>query len=212
MTDRKTRDIDWPYSLLDVIVDERDDMPIFTGTQDQIDGLQYALSTLFERECKCLLARYRDGETLVEAGKTFGVTRERIRQIEAKALRKLKHPSRMAYIRNGLYGEEKRLALETLRAAKERAEADAAAEVYQPEQRSAAGTTVEEMGLSVRSYNCLKRAGIERASDLMGLDYYQLLKIRNLGKKSVEEITATLHNMGLRGGWEHDMDGGRNVN
>ena len=63
--------------------------------QDQIAKL---LDTLAEREQRVLILRFglKDGRsrTLEEVGKEFNVTRERIRQIEAKALRKLRHPSR----------------------------------------------------------------------------------------------------------------------
>ena len=65
--------------------------------------LEEVLSTLSEREEQVL--RYRFGleddteYTLEQVGKKFGVTRERIRQIEAKALRKLRHPHRAKYLR-----------------------------------------------------------------------------------------------------------------
>jgi len=63
--------------------------------RDQISKL---LDTLTEREQRVLILRFglQDGRsrTLEEVGKEFHVTRERIRQIEAKALRKLRHPSR----------------------------------------------------------------------------------------------------------------------
>lgn len=68
------------------------------GKQLLKDHLEDVLDTLSEREAKVLTLRFGlDGgqsRTLEEVGKVFGVTRERIRQIEAKALRKLKHPSR----------------------------------------------------------------------------------------------------------------------
>jgi RNA polymerase primary sigma factor len=61
------------------------------------------LDTLTEREQKVLLLRFglTDGRTrtLEEVGKEFNVTRERIRQIEAKALRKLRHPSRSKHLK-----------------------------------------------------------------------------------------------------------------
>ena len=64
--------------------------------------LREALSTLKERERQVIELRYglTDGRprTLEEVGVIFQVTRERIRQIEAKALRKLRHPSRAKYI------------------------------------------------------------------------------------------------------------------
>jgi RNA polymerase primary sigma factor len=73
-------------------------------------GLKYAtseiLETLTPREAKVLRMRFGIGmntdHTLEEVGKQFDVTRERIRQIEAKALRKLRHPSRSEHLRSFL--------------------------------------------------------------------------------------------------------------
>ncbi len=71
------------------------------------DHLKNVLSMLQEREAKVLALRFGlndngEAKTLEEVGKIFGVTRERIRQIEAKALRKLRHPSRRINLRDYL--------------------------------------------------------------------------------------------------------------
>lgn len=58
-------------------------------------------------------------------------------------------------------------------------------------------TTIEELDLSVRSYNCLKRAGINTVQDLTTRSENDMMKVRNLGRKSLEEVIAKLDGMGL---------------
>ncbi|HEY5257267.1 MAG TPA: DNA-directed RNA polymerase subunit alpha [Candidatus Baltobacteraceae bacterium] len=56
---------------------------------------------------------------------------------------------------------------------------------------------VETLNLSVRSYNCLKRAGISRVSELLDLSEDEIMKMRNFGKKSLDEIKQVLEERGL---------------
>ncbi|MEN9751424.1 MAG: hypothetical protein RLZZ600_471 [Actinomycetota bacterium] len=56
---------------------------------------------------------------------------------------------------------------------------------------------IEDMDLSVRSYNCLKREGINTVSELVALSEHQLMNIRNFGQKSVDEVRDKLIEMGL---------------
>lgn len=56
---------------------------------------------------------------------------------------------------------------------------------------------VEELDLSVRSYNCLKRAGIHNVSDLIQKTQEDMLKVRNLGQKSLDEVVKKLYDLGL---------------
>ena len=57
---------------------------------------------------------------------------------------------------------------------------------------------IEELELSVRSYNCLKRAGIMTVEDLAKKTQADMMKVRNLGKKSLDEVTNKLYNLGLQ--------------
>ena len=57
--------------------------------------------------------------------------------------------------------------------------------------------SIEELELSVRSFNCLKRAGIATVEDLTNKTETEMMKVRNLGKKSLDEVTAKLHDLGL---------------
>jgi len=57
--------------------------------------------------------------------------------------------------------------------------------------------TIEELDLSVRSYNCLKRAGINNVEDLVAKTEDEMMKVRNLGRKSLEEVLNKLTDLGL---------------
>ena len=56
---------------------------------------------------------------------------------------------------------------------------------------------IDELELSVRSFNCLKRAGINTVEELTNKTAEDMMKVRNLGKKSLEEVTQKLHELGL---------------
>ncbi len=93
--------------LGDFIQDDQVEVPVEAATESLLhDQLMEVLDTLTDREQKVLRLRFGldDGRprTLEEVGKVFNVTRERIRQIEAKALRKLRHPSRSKKLKDYL--------------------------------------------------------------------------------------------------------------
>ena len=58
--------------------------------------------------------------------------------------------------------------------------------------------TIEELDLSVRSFNCLKRAGINTVEDLISKSEDEIMKVRNLGRKSLEEVVAKLDSLGFK--------------
>lgn len=94
-------------SLGDFIEDQKIVTPVDAASSQMLkEQMDDVLDTLLERERKVLEMRFGladgHGRTLEEVGKEFGVTRERIRQIEAKALRKMRHPSRAKQLRDYL--------------------------------------------------------------------------------------------------------------
>ncbi len=96
--------------LGDFIEDSNMESPIDMATAEGLrEATLEVLSTLTPREAKVLRMRFgiemNADHTLEEVGKQFDVTRERIRQIEAKALRKLRHPARSEKLRSFLEGE-----------------------------------------------------------------------------------------------------------
>jgi len=57
--------------------------------------------------------------------------------------------------------------------------------------------TIEELDMSVRAFNCLKRAGINTVEDLINRSEEDMIKVRNLGKKSLEEVIQKLRSLGF---------------
>ena len=95
----------------DFIEDERQESPSDSATSDMLkQRINDVLRTLTYREREILKLRYGIGDgytyTLEEVGRIFKVTRERVRQVESKAIRKLQHPIRRQRLANFLNGEE----------------------------------------------------------------------------------------------------------
>ena len=67
-------------------------------------------------------------------------------------------------------------------------------------------TSIEELDLSVRSKNCLKRANIYTLGDLIRKSEDEMMKVRNLGRKSLKEIMQKLHERGLDLNRSYDTD------
>lgn len=201
----------WPYNILEKLISRPLD---FIVTYDIEKGLIYTIENdLTERESVALLRYYRDGKNLEEVAKEFGVSRERIRQVIAKALRKLRYPVRLRTI---IYGYEGNRALEQRKIELDEREREInkkscdlaklmavcgahdecklAQSIIIEKSTQKMLTTIDEMDLSVRSYNCLKRRGVETISEIIDLfESGDIVKIRNLGRKSAEEISNKVY-------------------
>lgn len=88
----------YPGNLITKI-DSKIPLPI---TEDQFAGLRYAISTLKSREQEMLRLIFEEGRTLKSIGESYGITSQRVRQIVARGIMKLRHPSRLTYIWLGL--------------------------------------------------------------------------------------------------------------
>lgn len=166
-----------------------------------------------DRERKVLTLRYRDGLTLEKTGEVFGVQRERIRQIQARALRKLRHPRLSRHYRldtmERWHEAEEELSKVRLENVRLQNRLDALMEVashkitpaeldeIEKERERKQSARIDEMELSVRSYNCLCRANIRYVKDLEGMTIEKLAKVRNLGRKSMNEVIAKAAEWGI---------------
>ena len=169
--------------------------------------MEYAISLLTEREQKVIREMYVNTLRLEDVGKIFGVTRERIRQIQCKAMRKLRHPSKSKYyikgksvvdaeikLREELHEIEKQNNLDAIKKAWEEEQEQKIARAIEMKEENWA---IENFGFSVRTYNCLKRAGFKTLPEIARLTKSQAMKIRNLGRKSLDELERKLNEWGF---------------
>ena len=212
----------YPYNLLDEIFQ---DQIVWVDDDDHRAGLDKALCSLSEREHEVLLYRFRDRMKLDDIGKVYGVMRERIRQIEAKAIRKLRHPTRQAMIVHGAEGasiyyglkdyeaqlnsrekelkdrEERLLSiLERFKVMYDEIhpeEKDSSDKAENAQEDSIMSKDIEDLEFTVRSFNCLRRSGIRTVSELCKyVEEGNLAHTRNLGRKSMDEILQKLQAIG----------------
>lgn len=93
----------YPGKLLAEIEKFGNREPLQTLPADWEISLEYAITNgLTEREANIVKMRYQQGMTYDSIGKVYGITRERVRQIHNKALRKFRHPSLWRYIQYGI--------------------------------------------------------------------------------------------------------------
>ena len=185
----------WPYNLVENIFQEPCQEVL---TEDQIEGLNMALASLYGNEKDILCMLYKESKTLDQVGCLYGVGRERIRQIAAKAVRKLRHPSRSNMIKMGCTLYQKNSYITKLQLqldCAERAVLLAQQDWIDSHPDESLDVPLEHLGLSVRIYNALKRAGVNTLSNVIDLLNKEtaLCGIRNLGMKSAMELCETVN-------------------
>lgn len=180
-----------------------------------IDNWDVAIGKILQpREIYILNERYENEnkKTLEEIGKELGVSRERVRQIEFKAIRKLKSPRAINIIfLNDIQNEIDKKILE-----KEKLLLDISEEVddlkelfetllnlggyqikLQKKETKVLDQPVEVLDLSIRAYNCLRRSRIDTIRELTNKTELDLMRVRNMGRKSLLEIKTKLEDLGL---------------
>ena len=217
--------LSWQELLWMDIFDEKNPYNIPPSVDEDV---KLALNDKYitSRERTIIFMRYAEQMTLYQVGEHFHVTRDRIRQIEAKALRKFRNPRRshqlrygkavrektdeLQRVRNALAISDKMKALEEqidkaieandiqmMRAYRDALNAKLAELGSDNDPGDVNNVTLEELELSVRSYNCLKRRGIKTLGDLTKMTEYDLMKVRNLGRKSYNEVVGRMHDYGV---------------
>lgn len=153
---------------------------------DVICGLQFVLNNMLnERERKAVNGKYERKMSLQAISEEFGITKERVRQIIAKALRKMRHPIRRRYIEYGYSGF---IAYE--KSLKEREAEKELEDKLHPQNIS-----IDCVDFDVRSYNALRRGGVEKLGDINSTE--QIMKFRNIGAKTIVNIVDKLKEYGI---------------
>lgn len=192
--------LEYPYNLIEDL--ELEPCECFEHFNERLEFLLTKL-VITDREEKVIRLYYIDGKTFEEIGKEFYVIRERIRQIHSKAIEKLKLFKKYFYsgkwcLMEELAKEEYQKFLETQKSYWKYETAKQYILQYESgvflpirEQK------IENLELSMRSYNCLKKTGIRTIGDLLKFTYDDLFNIRNMGRKSMKEVLDAIHDLGL---------------
>lgn len=245
----------YPWNLLaDIGIDIQDCFDIKNDIREELTATITNNINLLPREVECIKLRYIDMLTFSDVGKELGVCGGRVVQILAKALRKIRHPSRLNIIRNILYrysndickqafvklgyqgsnicgplnvlreikrykhvntgrelvsivkgntvyfrsfidgtflGEIEKLIKIANRVAMEENPGANKVNVY-------SALALEELNLSVRTFNCLKRAGVNTVGDIISMTEEDLMCVRNLGKRSYDQVISVIGGLGLK--------------
>lgn len=197
---------EWPRGFLDHLLGDPNAM---TELPSDFDGsLAYSISTLDKRTGQMILERYRERMTLCEIAERHHVTTERARQIIAKGMRMLRHPYRLRFIQYGVSAVLIHEKGEAARKARARAETEAVRNYLLEQANDPEGSirdakkdlysvSVRDIGLSNRACHCLCRSGCETIEDVLGKSADELMRTRNIGVKTHNEIVNKLESMGF---------------
>lgn len=208
---RDWKKLEWPNNLVVLVLGE--EYLDHEHPDDLIPSMHYAISTLPDMVALVIFQRFKYGKTLQEVAELVGCgSRESARQFQTRGLRMLRHPSRSKYFKLGISGVQREAAQNVAATEYTRGYSDgwhnkAKSDSYRafpndirfakPED-----VIIDQLDLSVRAYNCLRRSGIATLADILNMTERQLLNVRNLGRKSSDEIIGIVSALGysLKGG------------
>ena len=188
----------WPFNLIEELVEDTSiEAPNIIYS---VELFNKVLNTLTEREKRCLELYYRDRLTLDQIGSKFNVTRERARQILANATRHIGQRSKLKAMIAVSKVDYDELAFRYKQLERENEVLKSVCPVdalKDPDPEDMNLIMLEDLDLSIRSYNALKRAGIQTLGELVTLTPEKLQKVKNMGRKSIAEINIKLRDLGL---------------
>ena len=194
----KTLDLKlFPYNLIEALGFNVED--VIEHFESRLSHLNHA-GYIRDREYEILLQIYREHKIFDQIAAQLGLSRARVQQLAERAIYIIRKHSK--FFLEGQYSRFESLAkldyAQYLEQKKSQWDYDSACEFIENYKNSTWNDDdIAVLDLSVRSYNCLRRAGIQYVSELIELNEDQLLSIRCLGKKSAREIIKSLERLGL---------------
>ena len=189
---------EYPYNLIDAL----DLEPV-----DVIENFESRLNRIFleymtSRDQFVLMQIYSCQRTFEEVARFMDISSSRVQQIHAKALRRLHYHKK--YLLTGIYSEPEHMARkkfeEYILSMRDSWTYESALDYIKNHKKTYCPIkedNIDDLELSIRSSNCLKRAGITSVQQLTEKTVEDMMKVRNLGKKSLKEIRNKLQSLGL---------------
>lgn len=181
-------------------------------TDDVLSGITFTLSQLNEWEQTILKMRFQDNKPLEIIAKEYRITDEQVRQLEVRALQKMRYSGKWNYIQYGIAGycnynahsEYNKGYSKGYADGYDHGKSDGLRNVdfsYGPEDLLA--QPLEYLNLSTRAYQCVHFKGCKTIGDLVRLSEEEIWRTRNLGKKTAAEIAQKLRDTGVkRSAWD----------
>jgi len=179
---KKNEKKEYPYNLLEDVFAKKE-YELTDLTEDMADGLAYAIEALGERRKAILQMYYAEGMNTREIAEHFDVSSSAICTMKRNAVMRLRRPDALCNITYGRKGFEER---------QQRLRLDKEVKKNSEQYQQVMGVRFEELDLSVRSFNCLRRAGFVTIGDIVDLTEDEIIGIKNLGWKQYDEIGRKL--------------------
>lgn len=189
---------EFPYNLIDALELETTD--VIASFEERLN--EVLLNHVTPREQFIIMQIYAQHRTYETIATDMQITKERVRQIHAKALRKLSHHKK--YLLTGIYSEPEYMAKkkfeEYILSMRDAWTYESALDYIKNHKKSYCPIiedSIDDLELSIRSSNCLKRANITSVQQLTEKTVKDMMKVKNLGRKSLKEIRTKLQSLGL---------------
>lgn len=186
---KKAKYLNYPQNLIPIITKPVEYPKLLNDSISEEEVVDIMKEVLTDREYLLIQYRYKTGKTLEECGKIYGITKERIRQIEKRAFRKIRFRVYRSQLKR--YHEELLSEYEAL--IRKISDVERELGFCKPEEvLTVDNLPIDSLDLSVRSHNALKREGVETIGQLKDMSVHDVHMIRNIGNISENEIITKL--------------------